>query len=51
METEDYINYLVFEGNYLNGKRFWKGKVHNNIHTLIFEGEYLNGVRIWIRKE
>ena len=46
---------LIFEGDYINGKR-WNGKGkeynHYNHHyflELIFEGEYLNGKRI--RKE
>ena len=36
---------IIFEGEYLNGKR-WKGKgkeYKNGI--MIFEGEYLNGKR------
>ena len=39
-------NKLIYEGEYLNGKR-WKGKGkeidYNNV--LIFEGEYKNGER------
>ena len=35
---------MVFEGEYLNGKRWnGKGKEYNNYGELIFEGEYLNG--------
>ena len=35
---------IIFEGEYLNGKR-WKGKdkEYNDDDLLIFEGEYLNG--------
>ena len=36
-------NYLIFEGEYLNGERNGKGKEYNG--ELIFEGEYLNGKR------
>ena len=35
---------LLFEGEYLNGKRHGKGKEYLHNH-LIFEGEYLNGKR------
>ena len=34
---------LIFEGEYLNGKRKGKGKEYNENGKLIFEGEYLNG--------
>ena len=37
---------LIFEGEYLNGKRNGKGKEYNFYGKLIFEGEYLNGERI-----
>ena len=34
---------MIFEGEYLNGKR-WKGKEYNCYsYELDFEGEYLNG--------
>ena len=36
---------LIFEGEYLNGKRNGKGKEYLNENTLLFEGEYLNGKR------
>ena len=36
---------LVFEGQYLNGKRNGKGKEYNYNYEVIFEGEYLNGKR------
>ena len=35
-------NRLIFEGEYLNGKRHGKGKEYDN-NKIIFEGEYLNG--------
>ena len=34
---------LIFEGEYLNGKRNGKGKEYSYDGKLIFEGEYLNG--------
>ena len=40
-EYNDYGN-LVFEGEYLNGKRNGKGKEYF-YGKLIFEGEYING--------
>ena len=36
-------NELIFEGEYLNGKRNGKGKEYDDEVNLIFEGEYLNG--------
>ena len=36
---------LIFEGEYLNGKRNVKGKEYNKNYELIFDGEYLNGER------
>jgi len=36
---------LLFEGEYLNGKRNGKGKEYDSEDKLIFEGEYLNGKR------
>ena len=41
----DEINNLIFEGEYLNGKRNGKGKEYNKNNYIIFEGEYLNGQR------
>ena len=35
-----YYGKLIFEGEYLNGKRNGKGKEYNEIGELIFEGEY-----------
>ena len=37
----DQYYYLLFEGQYLNGKINNKGKEYN-VSQLIFEGEYLN---------
>ena len=37
---------LLFEGEYLNGKRNGKGKEYDSLNDkLIFEGEYSNGKR------
>ena len=37
---------LIYEGEYLNGKRNGKGKEYNYINNEVeFEGEYLNGKR------
>jgi len=33
---------IIFEGEYLNGKRNGKGKEYYNNGKLQFEGEYLN---------
>ena len=44
-EYNCYNNKLIFEGEYLNGKRNGKGKEYDNKGNLIFEGEYLNGKR------
>ena len=38
-----YIDELIFEGEYLNGKRHGKGKEY--WEDIEFEGEYLNGKR------
>ena len=34
---------MIYEGEYLNGKKHGKGKDFDNNGNLIFEGEYLNG--------
>ena len=44
-EYNIYNNKLIFEGEYLNGKRKGKGKEYNKEGQLEFEGEYLNGKR------
>ena len=36
---------LIFEGEFLNGKKKGKGKEYNYYGELIFEGEYLNEKR------
>ena len=36
---------LVFEGEYLNGKRNGKGREYDCNGKLVFEGEYLNDER------
>ena len=37
---------MVYEGEYLNGKRHGKGKEYDDFNgRLLFEGEYLNGKR------
>ena len=38
-------NRLIFEGEYLNGKRNGKGKEYNDNWVIKYEGEYLNGKR------
>ena len=40
-----YNDNLVYEGEYLNGKRNGKGKEYNYNDNFIYEGEYLNGKR------
>ena len=37
------IKLMIFEGEYLNGKRNGKGKEYYDNGELKFEGEYLNG--------
>ena len=44
-EYDGYNNDLLFEGEYLNGKRNGKGKEYDYDGRLIFKGEYLNGKR------
>ena len=41
-EFSDFNGNLIFEGEYLNGKRNGKGKEYYK-RKLLFEGEYLNG--------
>ncbi len=38
-------NILIFEGEYLNGKRNGKGKEYYLNGSLLFEGEYMHGKR------
>ena len=42
-EYDGYNDILLFEGEYLNGKRNGKGKEYYEDGNLNFEGEYLNG--------
>ena len=42
---EYYNGKLIFEGEYLNGKRNGKGKEYDYNRKINFEGEYLNGKR------
>ena len=40
-----YDEHLLYEGEYLNGERYGKGKEYYTDGKIMFEGEYLNGVR------
>ena len=44
-EYDGLNNKLIFEGEYLNGKRNGKGEEYHNNGALLFEGKYLNGKR------
>ena len=44
-------NKLIFEGEYLNGKKHGKAKEYNELGKLKFEGEYLNGKKSGKGKE
>ena len=44
-EYKIYSDELIYEGEYLNGKRNGKGKEYGRYGRLIFKGEYLNGKR------
>jgi len=44
-EYNIFTDELIFEGEYLNGKRNEKGKEYNNKGKLEFEGVYLNSKR------
>jgi len=44
-EYNNYNDKIVFEGEYLNGKRNGKGKVYDDFMRMFFEVEYLNGKR------
>ena len=37
---------MIYEGEYLNGKRNGKGKEYDSDGELKFEGEYLNGKKM-----
>ena len=42
-EYNGYDNSLFFEGEYLDGQKYGKGKEYNENGSLIFEGEYFKG--------
>ena len=44
-EKEKEELFLIYEGEYINGKRNGKGKEYNLEGKIIFEGEYLNRKR------
>ena len=37
--------FLIYDGDYYNGKRHGKGKEYNIYGKLVFDGEYLDGRR------
>ena len=45
MEEFNDFGTLIFEGEYLNGKRNGKWKEYNSYGNIIFDGEYLNWKR------
>ena len=45
-EYHDFIDKLIFEGEYINGKRNGNGKEYDNNGNIIFEGKYLNGKKL-----
>ena len=44
-EFNSYNDQLIYEGEYLNGKRNGKGKEYDSNGILCFEGEFVNGKR------
>ena len=42
---------MVYEGEYLNGKRNGKGKIYGEKNKIIYEGELLNGIKNGIGEE
>jgi len=44
-EYDSYDDHLVYEDEYLNGKRNGKGKEYNEVGIILYEGEYINGKR------
>ena len=42
---DSYNDFLIFEGEFLNGKKNGKGVEYDERGEIIFEGEYLNGER------
>ena len=51
IEYDNFTNFIVFEVEYINGKKNGEGKEYNNSGTLKFEGKYLNGKRNGYGKE
>ena len=45
-EYDGYTNNLIYEGEFLKGKRSGKGKEYNKEGNMIFEGTYLNGKKM-----
>ena len=45
-EYHDFDDKLIFEGEYLNGKRNGNGKEYDNKGNIIYEGKYLNGKKM-----
>ena len=45
-EYDGYNNTLLYEGEYLNGERYGKGKEYNNYGNIIYDGEYLKGKKL-----
>ena len=37
---------LIYEGNYLNDKRYGHGKIYDKDGIIVFEGEFINGINI-----
>jgi len=42
---ENDLEYLAFEGEFINGIKNGKGKEYNKSGNMVYEGEYLNGER------
>ena len=36
---------MIYEGEYLNGKRHGKGKLYNNECKSVYEGGFFNGLK------
>ena len=37
---------LIYDGEFLNGKRIGKGKEYNNYGQFIYQGQYFNGNKV-----
>ena len=44
-ENNSYDNSLIFQGEYLNGKRNGKGKEYYSNSNILYDGNYLHGKR------